>query len=121
MLTQAKNRRMLNFSALLLIYYIAVGIPLIHQALHESHEHGHQTACCSIHRHLLILENSEEHICPICSFLAVNQFCLSSPTLQIDFNQAFRVAGTYFPPVQVKPWVGQVEPRAPPIACVSMA
>jgi hypothetical protein len=76
-----------NLLQLLVILYIAVGMPVAHPLIHEHSEHDRSgPAYGGLHFHSLAGEG-ETHHCPICDFEATNQLHATVCNLVPDWNQ----------------------------------
>lgn len=123
--------------------FIAVGMPLVHPAVHDHLGHNHNIICHrvdhlepadatlqpafhnhSAHDHSCTCHNvdhiepaelkTEDHLCPICNFLATNPFDQSVSTPSIETNGPFIGTAPLVQFLAFKTCSLPGEPRAPP-------
>jgi len=109
-----------NLICLLVISYIAIGIPLIHPALHDHMPHNpmaHDCGAkdCSVNVLDAAIDINEDGDCPVCNFLAT-RYCkttLSVFPVATEGQPGKPVLPTDVLPVKTRS--AQDQPRAPPI------
>lgn len=114
MLKRVTDPQTSHVLGLLAILYIAIGMPLIHPALHEHSAHDPNCTCHSVDHFEPADVKKEEHCCPICNFLATNLFHQSVSTLSIETNGPLIGPAPFVQLPAVKTFSSLGEPRAPP-------
>ena len=125
---------LLKLLSIIAVFHLAVGIHLVHPALHTHLEHSaHEHSVLGIdcdHSHdttgLQVQENSgepiyggltkwEAHLCPICNLLATNQFYPAKSALSYKpFRQPHEIV-SFSKAVHARLCIVQHQPRAPPL------
>ncbi len=106
------------FSSMMIIY-IAVGVSVVHPLMHEHTAHGHDTHDtldqCAHHAHEAI-QQEENHVCPICDFLATNPFHPIGSGLSADKPWPISEVASMTRRLSVKTFLNSDEPRGPPLS-----
>ena len=74
MLTKLTDTISYNLLSLLVVLFIAVGMPLLHPLLHNHFEHHHISENHGAEQPSEVPSKNKEHDCPICDFQATSQF-----------------------------------------------
>jgi hypothetical protein len=110
-ITTKKLNRLLP---LLVILYIAIGLPLVHPLLHHPWDDDHSSTKNCAHHHRGAQEDDPSSNCPICSFLSTSQWLTTGfapgSTTSIQFGTIARV----YLLLEIKTDSRQAKPRAPP-------
>ena len=103
-----------NLLPLVVIFYIAIGMPLVHPFFHDHIDHDHISQChCAEHLREKFCED-DYHECPICNFLATITLHIAElPPSIIGQGQLGNIDYAY-QSLQIKTGLKPIEPRAPP-------
>lgn len=100
--------------SLFAILFIAVGMPLIHPALHR-HPHHEQVNAGHCNEHFpAIPDDNEDHECPICDFQATIQLFVDGLIPTITANEHFSLIRPKIHHLLSIVRLIMTEPRAPP-------
>ena len=114
MLKRLKELQTSHMLCFLAIFYTAVGLHLVHPALHDHSDHDHAISDHSVDRFEPAAEENRNHFCPICDFLATNPFYQSVNRPSIETNGPLI---STVPPLHLftfKTCLMPEKPRAPP-------
>lgn len=114
MLINPAKKGRFNLIPLLVMLYIAAGVPLIHPVLHDHLNHGQTGAAPFAEPFLTSPDQEKEHDCPICSFLATNQWHAASFIPAIAAGEQLGSIASKKPFFPIKTDSKISEPRAPP-------
>ena len=114
MLIRSVDHTLLRLYATLIILYISAGLSFLHPLFHEHPDDNVHPLNHYHNNYIEKLTEDEDHPCPLCDFLSVNQFYhgLSVDTCQVD--QHFCKIKTTNTVLIVKSISGDADPRAPP-------
>ena len=116
MLSRLIHAGLCNGLALMAIAFIAVGMPLVHPALHDDLDHrGHDTAHCGA-QVPATQDEGHAHECPLCDFLATSQWLTAAgpPLIALDGPIGNNLSG-YPLFIGIAPSI-PLQPRAPPVS-----
>ena len=98
----------------LAILFIAVGMPVIHPALHD-HEEKHHIRANHEAAHLLKkIDDNRAHVCPICDFLVTGQLYNAGSSRIIEENRQIGKVVSKNHIFYMKTCPLEAAPRAPP-------
>ena len=103
----------------MVIIYTAVGVYVAHPMMHEHIAHGrdtHDTLNQCAHHALEAIQQEENHVCPICDFLATNQFHPIGSDLSADKAWPISDVASMTLSLSVKTFINSDKPRGPPLS-----
>jgi hypothetical protein len=101
--------------ALLAILSFAVGMPLLHPALHNHIEDNPPHSDCGVGHFSVIVDKDQTHECPICGFLATSQLNVTVlGQFVAQFNSVCCILSKNHT-IITKTFLLLSEPRAPPV------
>jgi len=100
---------------LLAAVFIAMGMPLLHPALHHQSESLNTRSSHLAEQYSVRPDEDHDHWCSICEFLAINQWDGTGPCGLVSRNEPDDNIVSIDDVPRATPNPLQVEPRAPPL------